>query len=272
MDDKKDVNEESSRCHDKNCRKESFVDIFRDEKPGGLTAEQVKRGLYGAIFSRRDVRGQFTGEPVSEDILARVLLAAHHAPSVGFMQPWNFIMIRSEEVRRAVKESFNRANDAACAMFPEDKRRQYVGLKLEGILESPLNICVTCDKSRFGPVVIGRTSNPAMDEYSVVCAVENLWLAARSEGLGVGWVSILDNAELKSILSLPDNVEPIAYLCVGHVTEFFPNPELEIAGWIKRLELDGLVYSEKWGNGCQEEWPELYRRIREGIKLVSSSA
>ncbi|MBF0517694.1 MAG: 5,6-dimethylbenzimidazole synthase [Nitrospirae bacterium] len=263
---------EEKRDIPKDCAQGGFIDIFKEGGHDALTQEHVKRGLYGAIFSRRDVRGQFTKELVGEDVIARVLLAAHHAPSVGFMQPWNFIVIRSEELRKAIKESFTRANDAACTMFHPDKRGLYANLKLEGIMESPLNICVTCDKTRFGPVVIGRTSNPAMDEYSVVCAVENLWLAARSEGLGVGWVSILDNMDLKSILALPDSVEPIAYLCIGHVSGFFPNPELEIVGWLKRLELDGLVYTEKWGNGCEQAWPELYQQIRKGMQRVSSPA
>ncbi|WP_444548287.1 5,6-dimethylbenzimidazole synthase [Candidatus Magnetomonas plexicatena] len=224
--------------------------------------EFEKAGLYKAIFSRRDIRSQFTDKPIEDDVLSRVLVAAHHAPSVGFMQPWNFIVIKSNDVKRRVHESFVRANERAKAMFIDDKKRQtYENLKLQGILESPLNICVTCDKSRFGPVVIGRTTNFNMDEYSVVCAVENLWLAARAEGLGVGWVSILYDNDLTQILNLPEDVIPIAYLCIGYVTHFPESPELETVGWLPRMKLSDLIYSETWGNDCQTHLPELYKHV-----------
>ena len=163
-----------------------------------------RKGVYRAILTRRDVRGQFRPDPVPDEVLSRVLIAAHHAPSVGFMQPWSFLLLRDAEVRRRVHALFVEANAEAAAMFPPEKQALYRSLKLEGIMEAPLNLCVTCDPDRAGPVVIGRTHIMEMDEYSAVCAVQNLWLAARAEGLGLGWVSILDRDALRRTLGIPE--------------------------------------------------------------------
>lgn len=205
-----------------------------------------RAAVYRAIRERRDCR-RFLPDPLPDALIARLLAAAHHAPSVGFMQPWNFLLIRSMEVRRAVKAAFERANDEAAAQFPGERGERYRSLKLEGILESPLNLCITCDRSRHGPVVLGRTSQPEMDLYSTVCAVQNLWLAARAEEIGVGWVSIFDPADLRDILGLPEPVVPVAYLCLGRVAEFPPEPELQRLGWLDRLDLDPLVFEDHWG-------------------------
>ncbi|MEE9542533.1 MAG: 5,6-dimethylbenzimidazole synthase [Thermodesulfobacteriota bacterium] len=229
-------------------------------KAGEFEGSQ-KEGLYRAIYSRRDIRSQFLDEPIPEEVLSRVLKAAHHAPSVGFMQPWNFILVRDFNKRKLVHEAFKRANAEATLMFSEDKREKYKGFKLEGILEAPLNICVTCDKDRFGPVVIGRTAQPIMDVFSSVCAVQNLWLAARAEGLGVGWVSIVQTRDLKEILSMPNKIVPIAYLCIGYVSHFPEKPELESAGWLPRLPLEDLVFSDNWEVDCKDGWPELHSAI-----------
>src|SRR5207237_4728345 len=135
----------------------------------------------------------------------------------------------------------------AAEQFAGDRGASYRTLKLEGILESPLNLCVTCDRSRHGPVVLGRTSQPEVDLYSTVCAVQNLWLAGRAEGVGVGWVSIIDPSDLREILALPEAVVPVAYLCLGRVAEFGPLPELQRVGWLSRIELGPLVYEDRWG-------------------------
>ncbi|MFD2205716.1 5,6-dimethylbenzimidazole synthase [Kiloniella antarctica] len=209
-------------------------------------SEAERDALYQTIFSRRDVRGQFTSKPVPEEVLSRILTAAHYAPSVGFMQPWNFILIRKDETKQRVHNLFKKAHDEAADMFEGEKRDTYKNLKLEGIKESPLNICITCDKDRTGPIVIGRTHIKAMDLYSTVCAVQNLWLAARSEGVGVGWVSILDQKKLKQILKLPKRVTPVAYLCLGYVSEFFDKPELQLAGWLPRLPMADVVNFEEF--------------------------
>ncbi len=202
--------------------------------------------VYKCIINRRDVRGQFLPDAVPDEALARILRAAHHAPSVGFMQPWDFVIIRDAAVKQQIKAAFETANQEARKMFPDDRQRLYKDLKLEGIVEAPLGICVTCDRSRTGPVVLGRTHQPDMDLYSAVCAVQNLWLAARAENIGVGWVSIIRADDLRTILRIPTKIEVIAYLCVGYVADFLAQPELETSGWLRRLPLDQHVWFDQW--------------------------
>jgi 5,6-dimethylbenzimidazole synthase len=209
-------------------------------------SDAARAAVYQAIFSRRDVRGQFLPDPVPDEVLSRVLMAAHHAPSVGFMQPWNFLLVRSQEVKQRVHDVFKKANDEASQMFEGSKREIYSSLKLEGIIESPINLCITCDRERTGPVVVGRTHIRTMDLYSSVCAVQNLWLAARAEGLGVGWVSIFNQGDLQDALGIPRDITPVAYLCLGYVSHFYQKPELESAGWLPRLPIDQLVYFDQW--------------------------
>jgi len=213
-----------------------------------------RESVYRAIFSRRDVRGEFTSQPVCPQVLSRILMAAHYAPSVGFMQPWNFIIVRSQETKKKVHALFAQAHEEAAGMFEGEARETYRKLKLEGILESPINICITCDRDRAGPVVIGRTHIKTMDLYSSVCAVQNLWLAARAEGLGLGWVSILDQARLKDVLAIPGRVVPVAYLCLGHVTHFHDRPELQAAGWLPRLPLGDVVDFEAFDQGADDSF------------------
>lgn len=217
-------------------------------QPAVFFSDTDRHAVYKAIYNRRDVRGQFKPDRIPDDVLARVLSAAHHAPSVGFMQPWNFLVIESDAVKRKVHTAFLQANEEAAVMFPEDKQSTYRRLKLEGILESPINLCVTCDRSRHGPTVIGRTHIRSMDVYSSVCAVQNLWLAARAEGLGVGWVSIVRQEALREALGMPSSIVPVAYLCMGYVSHFFDKPELESAGWLPRAPLADLIYRDQWEN------------------------
>jgi len=216
-------------------------------------SEHEREALYRTIYSRRDVRGQFTDEPVSDEMFSRILMAAHYAPSVGFMQPWSFIIVRGDDTKRKVHALFEKAHAEAAEMFEGEKRETYRNLKLEGILEAPINICVTCDKDRAGPVVVGRTHIPEMDLYSTVCAVQNMWLAARAEGLGLGWVSILDQDRLKQTLDIPDRVVPVAYLCIGHVSHFHDKPELQKAGWRERLHIDELTHFERFDQGATDD-------------------
>ena len=211
-----------------------------------IFSEKERDTVYKVIFSRRDVRGQFKPDQVPEEVLARILTAAHHAPSVGFMQPWDFIVITKPEVKRLVKEGFELANKEASEMFPGMRKEFYKSLKLEGIMESPVGICITCDRERTGQAVIGRTANPEMDLYSSVCAVQNLWLAARAENLGVGWVSIIHHEALRQALGIPPHIMPIAYLCIGYVTFFHEIPELEKAGWLPRASFSSLIHYDRW--------------------------
>jgi 5,6-dimethylbenzimidazole synthase len=214
--------------------------------PAQVFSPSEREVLYRIIASRRDVRDQFKSDPVEGDVLSRILVAAHMAPSVGHMQPWDFVLIRDVQLRQRVQQLFRKANAEAAAMFSGRQATDYGGLKLEGILKAPLNICVTCDRSRGGPVVLGRTHQPEMDLYSTVCAVQNLWLAARAEGIGVGWVSILDRDELKALLRIPAHVEVVAYLCVGYVDELYAEPELALRGWRQKMPLDELIHHDHW--------------------------
>jgi 5,6-dimethylbenzimidazole synthase len=224
------------------------------------------QGFYETLFGRRDVRSEFTTAPIPHDLLARLLIAAHHAPSVGLSQPWNFILVQSREVKAAIHDAFCEANEEAASLFEGERQSQYRQLKLQGILDAPVNLCITCDRQRGGPVVLGRTHQSQMDIYSTVCAVQNLWLAARAEGVGVGWVSIISPAKLSSILQLPEQVVPIAYLCLGYVEYFREEPELQQKGWEHRRPVEELVYTDQWGEQSathavyaalesQRDWP-----------------
>lgn len=217
-------------------------------EPARPFSNDDRDAVYRAIRTRRDVRSQFLPTPIAPDLLQRLLMAAHHAPSVGFMQPWNFIVIRDLTVKTRIKAAFQEANTAAAKMFTGDRRKLYSELKLAGITEAPINLCITCDRDRGGPVVLGRTHNRDTDLYSTVCAVQNLWLAARAEGVGVGWVSIFEDKDLRAILDLPDHVVPVAYLCIGHVQELYTEPELQAQGWAKRLPLEELIFQDRWGD------------------------
>jgi len=229
--------------------------------PGTTNAlpDERRRGVYEAIYGRRDIR-TFRPDPIPDDVLARILDAAHHAGSVGFMQPWEFVAIKSMETRAAVRALFERERQAAACFYDEPRRTDYLALKLEGIVEAPLNLCVTCDPTRGGEV-LGRNSIPETDVYSTCCAVQNLWLAARAEGVGVGWVSVLKTAHLRAILGIPPHVIPVAYLCLGYVDAFPARPTLATAGWRQRLALGEVVAYESWGRRDEPTWQGLRRTI-----------
>lgn len=222
-----------------------------------------KDAVYKAIFSRRDVRTKFLNKKIPGTILARILNAAHHAPSVGFSQPWDFILVSDMKIREKIKRSFVEEFQKSVRMLESDqvRRRKYTSLKLEGILESSINICITYDPERFGPFVLGRTSISETGVYSVCCAIQNLWLAARAEGLGMGWVSIVSNVKIREILEIPEHVSPVAYLCLGYVSEFEETPDLERSGWLPRLNLEDVVCYEKWRVHNSEKWAETRAEI-----------
>ena len=215
-------------------------------EPARYFEARERQALYDIINARRDVRNEFRPDPLDPAQLRRILAAAHAAPSVGFMQPWDFLLIRDPEQRAAIHAAFQRANTEAAEMFEGEKKTLYQSLKLEGLRSAPLNICVTCDRTRGGKVVLGRTHNRNMDLYSTVCAVQNLWLAARAEGIGIGWVSIFRPEDLRDLLGIPDHVEIVAYLCAGYIDELYPKPELEARGWRRRLSLDSVIHEGGW--------------------------
>lgn len=208
-------------------------------------AEDARAAVYRVMELRRDVRHFRAGE-VEDAVLDRILRAAQLAPSVGFSQPWGFVVIRSPETRARVRDSFLKCREAEAVRFPSDRRAQYLAIKLEGILESTLNLCIVADLRPRPEAILGTTVQPEAVRASVCCAVQNLWLAARAEGLGVGWVSIVEPAVLRAELALPAGVEPIAYLCVGHAEEFKDRPMLEENGWSARRAWSDAVHFERW--------------------------
>lgn len=221
----------------------SGIDNFSDPE---------RNAVYRAIYERRDMR-HFRSDPIPDDALARIIQAAHHGPSVGFMQPWDFIVIKDAQVRGQIKELFDRERQAASCFFDEPRRTQYLSLKLEGILEAPIGVCVTCDSTR-AEEVLGRNAVPEADVYSTCCAIQNLWLAARCEGIGVGWVSILKTRQLRQILGIPAHISPVAFLCLGYPTQFYEKPMLEQEGWRSRQPVDPLIHLDGWSGQSGPEW------------------
>ncbi|WP_149552381.1 nicotinate-nucleotide--dimethylbenzimidazole phosphoribosyltransferase [Streptomyces marokkonensis] len=213
--------------------------------PGYDDAE--REAVLKVMRERRDIRNGFRSDPIPHEVLLRVLEAAHTAPSVGHSQPWDFVVIRSAETRRAMHELAMRQRDAYAKSLPKGRAKQFKEMKIEAILDTPVNIVVTADPTRGGRHTLGRHTQPQMAPYSSALAVENLWLAARAEGLGVGWVSFFDEREMVRALELPEHLEVVAYLCVGYVDEFPAEPELMQAGWSKRRPLSWVVHEETYG-------------------------
>ena len=216
--------------------------------------DDERAAVYKAIMLRRDIRRQFESTSIPRDVLVRILSAAHHAGSVGFMQPWDFILVEDQQTRQSVRDSFLAERDRSAGFYEGERKELYLSLKLEGILESAMNLCVTCDRTRGGPHVLGRSSILETDLYSTCCAIQNLWLASRAEGIGVGWVSILDPKQLSMLLGLPEHVVPVAYLCLGYVREFPDGPELQRAGWRQRMPLSELVHFDRWESRADGQW------------------
>ncbi len=214
-----------------------------------------RNAIYRAIAERRDVRRGFLPQPLPEDLLTRLLAAAHSAPSVGLMQPTRFLVIRSRGIRQQIHEAFLAANQHAQGIYTGERHQQYADLKLEGILEAPQNLCILCDPSSLQGHGLGRQTMPETALYSTVCAIQNLWLAARAEGVGVGWVSILSPDRLRAILHIPPHIVPVAYLCLGFVESFGAGPELERAGWEHRRPLHEVVFEDTYPIPVEAEAP-----------------
>jgi nicotinate-nucleotide--dimethylbenzimidazole phosphoribosyltransferase len=216
--------------------------------------------IYRVIAERRDIR-RFRPDAVPPDVLQRVLEAAHRAPSVGLMQPWRIIVVRDLERRIEIRGLAQRERLRQAGRFDE-RARHFLDQKVEGIVEAPLGLCVCCDPGDPDVEVLGRGTIPQTDVYSTACAIENLWLAARAEGLGVGWVSFYRPDDLRAVLGIPARVEPIAYLCVGWPDERPVRPGLEAAGWAERAPLDAVVMEERW-TGPDSPLPRAGRLDRE---------
>jgi 5,6-dimethylbenzimidazole synthase len=202
--------------------------------------------LYAVIHRRRDVRRGFTGAPVPDETLGRILQAAHAAPSVGLSQPWDFIVVRNRSTRERFRAHVLEQRERFAATLPADRRTTFDGIRIEGILESSLSIVVTYDPTRAAPAVLGRHTIADTGLYSVCLAIENLWLAATAEELAVGWVSFFDEPFVGRLVSLPDHVRPVAWLCVGPVTHLEETPDLERLRWRTRLPLADVVHEDRW--------------------------
>lgn len=212
---------------------------------GKSFTEQEASVLEEIIFNRRDVRGnRFLPKEVKDEVLDKLVSAAVHAPSVGFSQPWEFVIIKDPIVRSQIKDCFTEENDKAKDLFNAEKQEQYTRLKLEGITEAPVNMAVFYVPS--SAPVLGQTSMKEVGLYSVVCAIQNIWLMARALNIGVGWVSILNPDKVKSILNAPEQNQLIAYLCIGYVDKFLTLPELEQLQWEKRKERHTVVFHDKY--------------------------
>jgi len=200
-----------------------------------------RRLLQQVMLHRRDVRGNnFLPDELPDAIVDKILHAASLAPSVGYSQPWEFVVIRDAAVKRRIAASFELENNRAAGQFCDAKKEMYARLKLEGIHEAPVNIAVFY-KPEQEPV-LGQNTMPETGEYSVVCAVQNMWLMSRALNVGLGWVSILDPRAVKHILNAPPANKLVAYLCIGYVGEFFSTPELERLEWKARKPLDAAIY------------------------------
>lgn len=215
--------------------------------------DQDKAAIYKVIAERRDMR-HFLPTPISSELLTKLLHAAHHAPSVGLMQPWRFIRISDTKVRKAIHGQVNeeRANTAEAIGEYETTARmaEFMRLKVEGILDCGELLVVTlCDDREKH--IFGRRTLPEMDMASVSCAIQNLWLAARAEGIGMGWVSLFDPIKLAKLLNMPDGAKPIAILCLGYVNSFYKEPMLVEEGWAKEKPLSEMLMENTWQDNAK---------------------
>ena len=207
-------------------------------------SDAERAAVYRVMAERRDMRHFTPNSVVPEDVLRRILEAAHMAPSVGLMQPWRFLRITDPAMRTAIKDLVDAERiQTGEALGPREA--EFLALKVEGIGDCAELFVVALgdDRERH---IFGRRTMPHMDLASVSCAIQNMWLAARAEGLGLGWVSLFEPAELAALLGMPEGADPIAVLCVGPVPEFPDRPELEIVGWTTARPLDELVYTDRW--------------------------
>jgi 5,6-dimethylbenzimidazole synthase len=212
-----------------------------------MFTNEEKEAIYKVIYNRRDIRS-FLSDPVHNDIVIKILQAAHHAPSVGFMQPWNFVLITSNELKERIAWAADKERRALAIHYEGERATQFLSLKIEGIKQAPLTICVTCDPTRGGSHVLGRNSIPETDILSTACAIQNMWLAACAEGLAMGWVSFYKKNDIRDILNIPPHIDPIALLSIGYTDDYPKSPILELAGWETRRSFEELIYHEQWGN------------------------
>jgi nicotinate-nucleotide--dimethylbenzimidazole phosphoribosyltransferase len=230
-----------------------------------------RSALKAIIEARRDVRRRFRPDPIPEEVIGRVLAAAHRAPSVGLSQPWDFLLLTDRRTREAVSEHVEDERRRFEDSLPAARARAFRDLKVEAILQSPLNVVVTSTSERGGSHVLGRYTQPEMAHYSTTLAIGNFWLTARAEGLGVGWVSFYRPDVLSGILGLPVHASPIAYLCVGYVDQFDVVPELALRGWAKPRPLSWAIHYERWEQRVTHPFDDAREAVR-GLDLAAMAA
>jgi len=243
---------------------------MRDPRAWALPPDQ-QAALHAVLGARRDVR-RFRPEDVPGEVVTRVLSAAHLAPSVGHSQPWRFIVVRSAVTRQRAALLADRERLAQAAQLDADSARRLLDLQLEGIREAPLGVVVCCDRRTPAAGVLGRATFRDADVWSCACAIQNLWLAARAEGLGMGWVTLFPPAELVALLGLPGGVETLGWLCLGWPDERPPAPGLERAGWSRRTPLGDVMLDERWpdeGDGPGPASPPSHLRAPDQQAVVA---
>ena len=213
------------------------------ETPSHAFSEAERAAVYRAIHERRDMR-HFSGGTVPEDVLLRLLRAAHHAPSVGFMQPWRFIRVKRQDLREGIHALVEQERVRTAEALGE-RQDDFMKLKVQGVLDAAEVLVIAMPPGREAHV-FGRRTLPEMDIASAACAIENLWLAARAEGLGMGWVSIFDPKELAQLLHMPDGAHPLGVLCLGPVQAFYAEPMLQQEKWAKRMPLEDMLMDDVW--------------------------
>jgi 5,6-dimethylbenzimidazole synthase len=223
---------------------------------GSDASDDLRDALYQVLFRRRDVRGQFTGEPVEAATLWRVLEAAHAAPSVGLSQPWDFLVIDEPDVKHRFWRHVQQERERFARSLEGERAARFAGIKIDGVLESSLSVVVTYDPDRGAPGVLGRHAIDDAGLYSVCLAIQNLWLAATAEGWGVGWVSFYEEGFLTELMGLPDRIRPVAWLCVGPVSHLEEAPDLERHGWRQRRPLHDAIHRNRW-RPSQERGPDV---------------
>ena len=211
-------------------------------------SEAEQAAVYRAIFERRDMR-HFSGGSVPDDQLQRLLRAAHHAPSVGLMQPWRFIRVRSQSLKQALHALVEQER-VLTAQALDAREDEFMKLKVQGVLAAAEVLVVAMPPGREQHI-FGRRTLPEMDLASAACAIQNMWLAARAQGLGMGWVSMFEPQALASLMKMPEGSQPIAILCLGPVDAFYDQPMLQAEKWASRAELVDFVFEDTWDQACR---------------------
>lgn len=221
---------------------------------GWALGDHVTAALELVLAARRDIR-RFRADPVPADLLRQVLMAGHRAPSVGHSQPWRFVVISEQSTRDRAALLADRERLRQAALLTPDRRARLLDLQLDGIREAPAGIVVACDRRAPAAGVLGRASFTDTDMWSCACAVQNMWLAARAVGLGLGWVTLFQPADLAALLNLPAGIQTLGWLCLGWPDERPPEPGLERQAWSRRLPLDDVIVRERWPSGDGPDAP-----------------